>query len=334
MSRTPVIFVLLFIGLCLLFALEIMLGQVEIPASDILPILFSGEGDKESWITIVRQSRLPRAITGILAGGGLAMAGLFMQNYFRNPLAGPSVLGLSSGASLGVALVVLFGGSLAGGLFTTPLAAGIGASAVLIIILLVARKMSVATLLIFGLMIGYITSSFIIFLERGATAEALQTFVFWGMGSFGDTTGSSLLILSCVVLAGFICALLILKYLNAMMLGREYAQSMGVPVNWVAIAMLGIAGVVTGVITAFCGPIAFLGLAVPHLARGIFSSSNHRILFPAVVLIGATLGMACDLLSRGVILNFVVPLNAVASLVGVPIVLWVILRNRRLGAWV
>ncbi|NNE55794.1 MAG: iron ABC transporter permease [Flavobacteriales bacterium] len=322
--------------------MELIVGQVSIPANAVFDILFGDESQKETWAIIVKESRVPRAFTALLAGAGLAVSGLLMQTYFRNPLAGPSVLGITSGASLGVALLLLIAGGTSavfqatgfGGSVGLAMAAGLGAMAVLAIILAVAPRMNMATLLIFGLMIGYITSSSIIVLQRGASQGALQSFVFWGMGSFAGTTGVSLKVLSAVTITGLLACLAILKHLNPMLLGKDYAAGLGVPVKKTGLAMLLVTGVITGVITAFCGPIAFLGLAVPHLARGLFGTSNHLVVLPATVLLGTVLGLGCDLITRIPLGDQAIPLNAVTSIVGAPIVLWVILKNRSIGAWV
>jgi len=334
---------ILVVVIVILGLMEMAMGSVRIPISDVWSVLLGEEGAKSSFKTIILDSRLPRFVTALLAGAGLAMSGLLMQTYFRNPLAGPSVLGISSGASLGVSLLVLLAGGVGimyklagfGGHLAVALAAGTGAFVALALIIWVARRMrSAVTLLIFGLMLGYITSAIIIILQKGATPGALQAFVFWGMGSFSNTIGTSLTILAASVGAGLLIVLSYAKSLNALLLGGEYATSMGVNVRKVEILLLLSTGLLAGVVTAFCGPIAFLGLAVPHLARGILKSSNHLWLLPSVVLVGIALAIGCDLLSRIPLDNGHVPLNAVTSIVGAPIILWIILRNKRLGEMV
>lgn len=343
MTRNLLIISILVVLVLFLAILELALGSVRIPVADVLGVLTGSDGSQASFRTIILDSRLPRMLTAILAGSGLAMSGLLMQTYFRNPLAGPSVLGISSGASLGVSLLVLMAGGVGfmykfagvGGNLAVAVAAGLGAFGSLALIIWVARRMrSAVTLLIFGLMLGYITSAVIIVLQKGATPGALQAFVFWGMGSFSNTIGTSLTILGIAVGAGLSIVLGFTRSLNAMLLGSEYASSMGVNVRRVEILILLSTGLLAGVVTAFCGPVAFLGLAVPHLARGIMKSSNHLLLLPSVVLVGMTLALGCDLLSRIPLSNGYLPLNAVTSIVGAPIILWIILRNKRLGEMV
>jgi iron complex transport system permease protein len=323
-----------------LLLLELVVGTVHIPLSDVWSILTGEVAERESWATIIFDSRIPRALAALAGGGGLAISGLLMQTYFRNALAGPSVLGLSSGASLGVALVVLVaGGSVSihsltgiGSALTVALAAMIGAGSILILIMAVARRFHNATsLLIFGLMIGYITSAVVAALQFGASKESLQIFVLWGLGSFADVHGWALYVLLFTVTAGLILTLLILKHLNPLLMGEQTAQSMGVPVRKVSTLMLLITGILAGSVTAFCGPIAFLGLAVPHLARGLVSSANHGILLPATVLLGGGLGLICDLLTRVPFFGHALPLNAITCLVGAPVVIWIVLRNQRMG---
>lgn len=343
MSRNLLIISILLVVVVGLALAELILGSVHVPFSQVWAILCGGEGDKASYSTIVLDSRLPRTLTGILAGAGLAMSGLLMQTYFRNPLAGPSVLGISSGASLGVALLVMLAGGTGvlyklagiGGYLAVALAAGLGAFAALALILWVARRMSSAvTLLIFGLMLGYLTSAIIIVLQKGATQGSLQAFVFWGMGSFANTIGTGLAVLSSAVGIGLLTVLTFARSLNAMLLGRDYATSMGVNVKRVEVLLLLSTGLLAGVVTAFCGPIAFLGLAVPHLARGVMKSSDHLWLIPSVLLVGMALALGCDLISRVPLAHGHIPLNAVTSIVGAPIILWIIVRNKRLGEMV
>lgn len=301
-------------------------------------MLFGGEQENQTWWNIVFKSRLPQTLTAVFAGSGLAICGLIMQTLFRNPLAGPSVLGITSGASLGVASVILVSGSL-GLVFTdfaldrSPIvlavAGVIGAMAVLFIILAVSRVIKDhSTLLIVGLMLGYATSAVVSILTYYSEAEAIRSFVFWGLGSFSSTSLSHLPYLAVPVLLCVLASVLLIKPLNAMLLGEEMAQSLGINVKKSRQRMILVTGVTAGVITAFCGPVAFLGLAVPHLARMVFKTSEHRILISATVLAGIGVALACDLIARMPGLDTVLPLNVVTSLFGAPVVVWIIVQRR------
>lgn len=279
---------------------------------------------------IVRFSRMPRALTAALAGGGLALCGLLMQRFFQNPLAGPGVLGISSGASLGVAFVVMLGASKAVSHFSLVGAAFMGAMVVLILILLFSLRLnSPVSLLIFGLMVGYLVSSVVTILQAGTSSEALRSFVFWGMGSFADVSYSRLLIMAAVVIPGGLTAGWMHRHLDLWSLGEDYARTSGMHIGRFRMGVLLITGIVTGVITAFCGPIAFIGLAVPHLARGVWQSGKHRILIPAVILSGMIIGLGCDLIARLPGTNGSLPLNAVTSFFGAPVVIALLLKGRR-----
>ncbi len=329
-SGSFIIFFVLLLACVLLFVLNIGLGSVHIPFGQVLKILFGGTAEKESWQTIVFISRLPGAITALTSGAALAVSGLLVQTLFRNPLAGPSVLGISSGASLGVAVVLLLSGGM--GLIansTIALAAMLGAGLVMFLVLLVAQRMSDnVTLLIFGLMAGYIISAVVGVLEFQSENAALRSFVNWGFGSFNGTTWQQLKILSILVITGLVLVVFVVKALDAMLLGEEHARSVGINVKTIRILIIFAVGVLAGAVTAFCGPIAFLGLATPHLARGLWPVTKHRISIPLVALVGAMLALACDLISRSPGSAGVLPLNAVTSMFGAPVVIWVILRNR------
>jgi iron complex transport system permease protein len=333
--------IILLLAACLVVAfLEIALGRVQIPLGDVLSILFGSEGERPTWNSVIWASRVPRALTAFLAGSGLALSGLLMQTYFRNPLAGPSVLGITSGASLAVAFLVLFSGGMASFQATVgisgPLAIAVAAFAgsmfLLFMIMLVAKRLSdPVSLLIFGMMTGYVVSALVSVLQFGSGKEALRTFVLWGMGSFADLLGSQLTILTVGVLGGFALLIPVARHLNVILLGDDQAASIGVPVKRVRLLTLLSTGLLTGTITAFCGPIAFLGLAVPHLARGMFKTSNHKVLLWVTPILGGGLGLLCDLISRMPWTQGGLPLNAVTCMVGAPVVMWVIFRNRRLG---
>jgi iron complex transport system permease protein len=335
------------LGLALLlaaiFVLSLALGSVEIPLTDILKILVGEEPQRHTWTTIVIKFRLPKAITAVLAGAALAVAGLEMQTLFRNPLADPFVLGINAGASLGVALVVLsvgvagaaatsmLSGLGLGGNLAVTASASLGAGLILGFMLLVAgRVRSTMTLLIVGLMVGYATGAVVSLLLYFSIAERIQAYVNWTFGSFGGVTWSQLKVLAPAVLAALAMAFVLAKPLNALLLGETYARSMGLDVRRARWAIILSAAVLAGAITAFCGPIGFLGIAVPHLARSLFNTSDHRVLVPACTLLGAILALAADIFARLPGSQTVLPLNAVTALIGAPVVAWVILRRRSL----
>lgn len=329
------------IGLLLItFLLSISLGSVAIPLGDVIGVLAGGEARKATWTTIVLQFRLPKALTAMLAGAALAVSGLQMQTLFRNPLAGPFVLGVSSGASLGVALVVLGVGAgsaslLAGldllGNFGVVAAASIGAGAVMGMVLVVARRVhSSMTLLILGLLFGYATNGLVSILLYFAISERIQSYVLWTFGSFGKVTWTQMTVFAPMLLTALMFGLLLIKPLNALLLGEVYARSMGLPLRRARIGIVISASVLAGVVTAFCGPIAFLGVAVPHLCRSLFNTSDHRLLLPGAALLGATLALLTDLIAHMPGSSITLPLNAVTSLVGAPVVAWVILRRNNL----
>lgn len=337
-----VIFAGLTLLLLVVFALSLSLGSVWIPVDDIVAVLIGQDASRTAWATIVHTIRLPKALTAMLAGAALSVSGLQMQTLFRNPLADPFVLGINAGASLGVALVVLTLGSvgstlLAGlgvlGDLSLAFAASLGSAFVLGCVLLVSRKVqSVMTLLILGLMFGYATSAFVSVLLYFSIPEQIQAFIIWTFGSFGGVTWRQMTVLSPAILIGLGIAVLTTKPLNALLLGENYAQSMGVSVRRVRVWTLIGASLLAGVTTAFCGPIAFLGLAVPHLCRSLLNTSDHRLLMPAVILLGATLALGADVMARLPGSQATLPLNAVTSLIGAPVVIWVILRRQNLNA--
>lgn len=327
--------------LLLAFLLSISLGSVTIPLGDVMKVLFGGEAQKATWTAIVLQFRLPKALTAMLAGAALAVSGLQMQTLFRNPLAGPFVLGVSSGASLGVALVVLGVGAgsaslLAGlsllGNLGVIAAASLGAGAVMGMVLVVARRVPDSmTLLILGMLFGYATSGLVSILLYFAISERVQTYVLWTFGSFGKVTWGQMIVFAPTILFALAIGFLLVKPLNALLLGEAYARSMGLNVSRARLGIVVSASVLAGVVTAFCGPIAFLGVAVPHLCRSLFNTSDHRLLLPGVSLLGAVLALLTDLIAHMPGSSITLPLNAVTSLVGAPVVAWVILRRRNLG---
>jgi iron complex transport system permease protein len=324
------------------FALSLSLGSVQIPIGEVVSVLFGGEVSRPAWTTIVYSIRLPKATTAVLAGAALSVSGLQMQTLFRNPLADPFVLGINAGASLGVAIVVLAFGSVGSALLaglgvlgdlSLAFAASLGAAVVLGCVMLVSRKVqSVMTLLILGLMFGYATGAFVSVLLYFSIPEQIQAFIIWTFGSFGGVTWRQMVVFAPAIVVGLILAFLMMKPLNALLLGENYAKSMGVPVKRVRIWSLLGASILAGVTTAFCGPIAFLGLAVPHLCRSFLNTSDHRLLMPAVTLLGATIALLADLIARLPGNQATLPLNAVTSLIGAPVVIWVILRRQNLNA--
>jgi iron complex transport system permease protein len=331
-------FILLSVLLLLLFAMNISLGSVSIPFKDILNTLLGATSAKESWQTIVLNFRLPKAITAILVGSGLSVAGLLMQTLFRNPLAGPFVLGISSGASLGVALLIL-GSSLFGGFFlansisnwSLPVASSLGAFLVLSAVIIAANRVrNTMSILIIGLMFGSLTSAVISVLAYFSEAEQIQQFLFWSFGSLGNLSWNELIVFILIYSIGMLATIAIIKPLNSFLLGENYAKSLGINVKKSRNIILLITSVLTGVITAFAGPIAFVGLAVPHIARMIFSTSNHKVLIPAVVILGAIIMLICDAIAQLPTSEFTLPINAITSLFGAPIVIWLLIRKKKL----
>jgi iron complex transport system permease protein len=334
-----------FAALCALVVALVLLtiaaGSVRIPLADVVRVLAGGEPAQPAWSAIVLQVRLPRALTAVLAGAGLGVAGLQMQTLFRNPLADPFILGISAGASLGVALVVLVAGTAGTGLVAglglsgnvgVVLAAALGATAVTLLVLAVSRRVSSpATVLIIGLMVGYAVTAVVSVLVYSGLGrfERVRAYIAWGFGSFAGTTWSQLAVFTPVVVAGLLLGMLLVKQLHALLLGDRYAASMGLSVRRVRLVVVVGASVLAGAVTAFCGPIAFLGVAVPHLARGLLGSSDHRLVLPGVVLVGAAVALAAGLGAQLPGQDATLPLNAVTSLVGAPVVIAVLLRLRR-----
>ena len=322
------------------FALSLGAGSVSIPLDSVIAILWDGAGEKASWTHIIHSIRLPRALTAVLAGAALSASGLQMQTLFRNPLADPFILGISAGASLGVALVVLGTGVTGAGLLAglgvlgqagVVAAAVAGAALVLGLVLLAGRRLQhVMTLLILGLMFGYLTGALVSVLLYFSIPEQVQTYVLWTFGSFGAVTWGQLAVLAPVVLAGLGIAGLLVKPLNALLLGETYARSMGLGTRPARLWIIASAALLAGAVTAYCGPIGFVGVAVPHLCRALFNTSDHRALLPACLLCGGTLALAADLLARLPGSQATLPLNAVTALIGAPAVTWIILRRRTL----
>ena len=331
--------VLLTLALFLLFAANLLIGSVAIPARDVVRVLLGDEGVKESWRYIVWEARLPQALTAILSGSSLAVCGLMLQTVFRNPLAGTSILGVNSGAGLGVALVtLLLGGSVTtgafslSGFFSVLAAAFLGAMAVMALILFFSLLIrNNVMLLITGIMIGYLASSAVSLLNYVSTAEGVQSYMLWGMGNFGGVSLSQMPWFALVALLGIVGALSLVKPLNAMLLGERYAENLGVHVHRVRNILLVVTGLLTAVTTAFCGPILFIDLAVPHIARLLLGTSNHRILLPITLLTGAVVALLCNLVCVLPGEAGFIPLNSVTPIIGAPVVIYVILSGRRRG---
>lgn len=320
----------------LLFVLNLVIGAVRIPVGEVMAILCGDETVKSSWRFIVLESRVPQALTAVLCGAALGVSGLLLQTAFRNPLAGPSIFGINSGAGLGVALVMLFlGGSLSigsvsvTGFVAVLLAAFAGAMGVMALIFLFSTRVrSNVMLLIVGIMIGYISNSAVSLLNFFATDEGVKSYMVWGMGSFGGVSMAHMPVFSALVFLGLLGAVLLVKPLNALMLGDRYAENLGVRVLRVRNWLLVVTGLLSAVTTAFCGPVAFIGLAVPHLVRLLFATDNHRVLVPAIMLMGAVVALFCNLVCFLPGDSGVIPLNAVTPLVGAPVIIYVILKNQ------
>ena len=320
-----------------LFALNLFVGAVHIPVADVVGILMGEPSERASWQYIVMESRLPQAVTAMLCGASLAVSGLLLQTTFRNPLAGPSIFGINSGASLGVALVMLLmGGSVGIGSFSLTgfvavlAAAFVGAMMVMLIILAAASVVrNNVMLLIVGIMIGYIASSAIALLNFFATEEGVQSYMVWGLGNFSGVSMQQLPWFAGVSLLGLIGSLLFIKPLNALLLGEQYAENLGFNTQRLRNRLLLLTGILTAIATAFCGPVAFIGLAVPHVARMFVGTDNHKSLLPTTILCGAAIALLCNLIcvlpgDRGII-----PLNAVTPIMGAPVIIYVIARHQR-----
>jgi iron complex transport system permease protein len=331
---------ILFLSLILLFSfcLNISLGSIQIPFKDILHILIGNSATKDSWQVIILNFRLPKAVTAIIVGSGLSVAGLLMQTLFRNPLAGPFVLGISSGASFGVALFILSSSLFSGSLLTNsisnwslPLAASLGAFLVLSAVIIAANKIkNTMSILIIGLMFGSLTAALISILSYFSEAKQIQQFLFWSFGSLGNLSWPELIIFSTIYTVAILATIIVIKPLNSMLLGENYAKSLGINIKKSRTIILLITSILTGVITAFAGPIAFIGLAVPHIARIIFNTANHKILIPAVLILGAIILLICDVIAQLPASEFTLPINAITSLFGAPIVIWLLIRKKQL----
>ena len=320
----------------MLFAMNLIVGSVRIPLADVCDILFDKFDGKESWKYIVMENRLPQALTAMLCGASLAVCGLMLQTAFRNPLAGPDVFGISSGAGLGVAIVMLFlGGSVSTTLFTVSgflailTSAFIGAIVVTMIILFLSTMVrNSVLLLIVGLMVGYVSSSAVALLNFFASEEGVKSYMVWGMGNFGGVSMDHMLLFALLCLVGIIASIFLIKPLNIMLLGTQYAESLGINIRQIRNLLLVTVGLLTAVTTAFCGPVSFIGLAIPHISRLLFHTDNHQILLPGTVLTGAVIALFCNLICYLPGELGIIPLNAVTPLIGAPVIIYVIIKRR------
>jgi iron complex transport system permease protein len=335
-SRNTILFAGFTLLLLVCFTTDLFIGSVPIPFRELLGIIFTGKSHQPEYVTILWDFRFPRAITAICAGISLSLAGLQMQTIFRNPLAGPYVLGISSGASLGVALLVMGAALLLphGGFhfqtWSVITAAWIGSGAVMFLLLLVSLRIKdIMTILILGILFGSITIAIVSILQYFTHEALLKTFIVWTLGSLGNVTSEQLPVLTLPLMAGLLLSLACIKILNALLLGESYARSMGVGITTGRILLFISTSILAGTITAFCGPIGFIGIAVPHIGRLVWKTADHRILIPAVMLIGAITLLISDMVSQLPGSDKVLPINSVTALLGIPVVIWIVVRNRR-----
>ncbi len=336
MRRALLIYIGIAVSILLLFGLNLTTGSVQIPFTDVLDILCGRFAGKESWQYIILENRLPQALTALLCGASLSVCGLMLQTAFRNPLAGPDVFGISSGAGLGVALVMLLlGGTVSTSLFTVSgflailTAAFLGAITVTALILFLSTLVrNSVLLLIVGIMVGYVSSSAVSLLNFFASEEGVKSYMVWGMGNFGGVSMSHIPLFFLLCLVGITAALLLVKPLNILLLGPQYAESLGISTRRLRNLLLLIVGLLTAITTAFCGPISFIGLAIPHIARLLFRTDNHQILLPGTVLTGAAIALLCNFICFLLGEMGVIPLNAVTPLIGAPVIIYVIIQRR------
>lgn len=339
--KRPVAFYMLLImaSIFLFFFLNLVLGSVSIPLRAVWNILWGTGNESVIWQNIIWKSRVPQALTALVAGAGLSVSGLQMQTVFRNPLAGPSVLGISSGASMGVAFVVLLSGSLGGvalsklgfmGEIALTIAAIAGSLSIMALIVFVSQKVrGNVTLLIIGVMFGYIANAVIGVLKFFSVEEDIRAYVIWGLGSFARVSGDQMTLFICIMVVLLPLSFLLVKTLNLLLLGDAYARNLGLNIKRARLLVITCSGVLVAIVTAYCGPIIFLGLAVPHLCRGMFRTSDHRILMPASLLAGASLALVCNLIARMPGFEGALPVNSVTALVGAPVVMSVLFNKRR-----
>lgn len=336
-QKQTFLFLLLLLASVTLFLANVSLGSVSIPFEEVVRSFFSKPMSKESWEIILWNFRIPKAITAVLVGIGLSMSGLLMQTLFRNPLAGPYVLGLSSGASLGVAFIILGAGVLPLSISTfflsnygLVLASSLGSFLVLLAVLLVSQQLKdTMAILIVGLMFGSFSSAIVSVLSYFTSAEKLQKFTFWSMGSISNLSWNEISLLTLFVLIGISISFLVNKPLNALLLGEKYAQSIGIDYKKTRLIIIIATSILAGSITAFAGPIAFVGLAVPHMAKLVFQTSNHFVLFWSTILLGAIVMLSCDIIAQVPGIDITLPINAITSIMGAPVVIWLLVRKKR-----
>ena len=330
--------ILLLVAIVILMVVNLLIGSVRIPVADVCGIL-AGTESNEIWENIIWKSRLPQALTAIVAGAGLAVSGLQMQTVFRNPLAGPSVLGISNGSALGVAFVVLLSGRLGGvalsrlgylGDAAMSVAAIVAALAVMMLIVWISQKVrGNVTLLIIGVMIGYLATAIIGVLKFLSPEEDVKAFVVWGLGSFSRVSGDEMVLFVVLMAILLPLSFLLVKPMNLLLLGDRYAANLGLNIRRARLLVILCSGVLVAIVTAYCGPIMFIGLAVPHLARALFHTSDHRVLIPATMLCGAALALVCNLIARMPGFEGALPVNSVTALVGAPVIAAVLFRRRK-----
>lgn len=328
----------MFLLILVFFFLNIVVGTIAIPLNDAFSILFGNDQQPQVWQNIILKSRLPQSLTAMVAGAGLAISGLQMQTVFSNPLAGPSVLGISNGASLGVAFVVLATGSIGGvalsslgavGNAAISLAAIFGAMSVMALIVYVSQKVQGnATLLIIGVMIGYVATAIIGVLKYFSNEEDIRAYVVWGLGSFSRVSGNQMELFVVLMLILIPLSMLTVKTLNILLLGEQYARNLGLNIKRARLLVIGCSSILVAIVTAYCGPIMFLGLAVPHLCRAIWRTSDHRVLMPATMLTGTALALICNLIARMPGFEGALPINSVTALIGAPVVAMVLFRRK------
>jgi len=334
--RHSVLFAGLIVLMALFFLAALITGSVSIPAGESLRILFQGQSVHPEWVTIVHEFRLPRALTAVIAGIALSLSGLQMQTVFRNPLAGPYVLGISSGASLGVDLLVMgayllfTGQQLEFRTWGIIASAWIGSGMVMLLILLVSLRIrDVTTILILGILFGSISIAIVSILQYFTSETLLKTFIVWTLGSLSNITTAQLWILGSCIVAGLLLSLATIKVLNAFLLGENYARSLGIPVRTGQVLIFTSTCILAGTVTAFCGPIGFIGIVVPHISRLIWKTSDHRVLIPGVMITGAILLLISDIASQLPGTDRILPINSVTALLGIPVVIWIVVRNKR-----
>lgn len=339
--KRPVALYMLLITLLIFvfFLLNILLGSIQIPFKDVWHILWGDYNGNEIWQNIVWKSRIPQALTALVAGAGLSVSGLQMQTVFRNPLAGPSVLGISSGASMGVAFVVLLSGTIGGvalskvgvmGEIALTISAIIGSLSIMALIIFVSQKVKGnVTLLIIGVMVGYVANAVIGVLKYFSVEEDIRAYVIWGLGSFARVSGNQMTLFVSIMLVLLPLSFLLVKTLNLLLLGDAYARNLGLNIRRARLQVITSSGVLVAIVTAYCGPIIFLGLAVPHLCRSLFRTSDHRILMPASLLMGGAMALLCNLIARMPGFEGALPVNSVTALVGAPVVISVLFNKRR-----